>query len=363
MTCPGGAPGPLLLDERLGPVLKLSTDDDDRSLIYRLAALHEREQEEAESQRLLYVAATRARQKLLISGQVDLSTAKAHPGKLLPKGWLGELGTVVGLDRQRVDAPLEEARILDLQALGGHPVACSVWPLLPPQRPQPADEPQAPAVETDVAGRPPPLLAPLAAAGVEEEDERLQRREADPPRRVWRVVPKRKERPYAPAWVVGTLFHEALRRWRFPGDPGFMDLIRLHAQETGLTDEAQVDAAIARVQRLLRRFQEHDLFRQMARADRRRHEVPYSIVHGREARSRLIDVLYQTNGRWMVADFKTDKFDDKRALRTEKKVEQYRQQVREYVAAMRDLLHVEAGGQLVFLDAGGEIEVVTVDVD
>jgi ATP-dependent helicase/nuclease subunit A len=349
----GGRVGALLLDEQLGPALKLSNDDDDgRSLIYRLAAQRDQEQDEAEACRLLYVAATRAKQKLLISGQVDLSQAKQHPGKLLPKGWLGQLGAVVGLDRQRLDWPLTELRPLEIERLNGSSVSCTVSPLLTLAQSETAIASAPPETEAEVIW-PLPLVTPVpVTSAVAEEDERLAVREADPPPRVWRVVPTA-ERPQGPAWVVGTLFHEALRRWHFPGDAGFDGLMRLHAQEMGITDDAEIRATIGQVDHLLRRFQRHELFQQIATAHRY-HEVPYVTEHEGRIRSRIIDLLFERNGRWAVVDFKTDRLRYEETLHSPK-VEGYREQVREYVAAVNELLGVVATGQLCFLDVGGRV--------
>ena len=199
----------------------------------------------------------------------------------------------------------------------------------------------------------------MTAVAAIEEDERLSAREADPPPRVWRVVPTA-DRPRGPAWVVGTLFHEALRRWQFPGDAAFANLMRAHVQEMGLTDDAEIAATIERAVELLRRFQRHDLFRQIADA-RRYHEVPYTIEEMGKTHSRLIDLLFARNGRWTVVDFKTDQLRDEEALHSLKMVE-YRKQVREYVTAVNAFLGVVAAGQLCFLDVGGRVWLEPVEV-
>jgi len=354
----GGRPGALLLDEQLGPAIKLSNEEDGRSLIYQLAAQRDQEQDDAEARRLLYVAATRAKQKLLISGQVDLSRAKRQPGKLLPKGWLGQLGAVVGLERQRVAVPLLEPCELTLAELDGRAVGCTVSPLRPLAPPEIAAAGAPLATEAEAVW-PLPLLRPATAAPAVEEDERVTAREVDPPPRVWRVVPTA-ERPRGPAWVVGALFHEALRRWHFPGDAGFDDLMRRHAQEMGLTDEAEIGATIGRVSRLLQRFQEDALFQQIASARRRYHETPYVIEREGRVRSRVIDLLFERDGRWTVVDFKTNRLRDENALRSDK-IEGYREQVRVYVTAVNEMLGVAAAGQLCFLDVGGRVWIEPVE--
>jgi ATP-dependent exoDNAse (exonuclease V) beta subunit len=195
-------------------------------------------------------------------------------------------------------------------------------------------------------------LAPLTAEPVAEEDEKVQARQADPPRRVWRVTP-RAERPRGPAWVVGTLFHEALRRWRFPGDAGFTTLMQVIAQERGLTNVDEIEGTIRRTERLLRRFQAHDLYAELHKA-RRLHEVPYTLQRGEKTHSGIIDLLVERNGRWTVIDFKTDRIEDEAALASPK-IEAYRAQVREYMAAVAHLLDVAVEGQLCFLNVKGQI--------
>ena len=104
----GGYRAPnLLLDETLGPLLRIKDEDDSdaKPLAFQLGMLRQQDMEEAESKRLLYVAATRAAEKLLISGYGRVSTSKQNAGKLMLSGWLGWLGEVVGLDEIQVDEP------------------------------------------------------------------------------------------------------------------------------------------------------------------------------------------------------------------------------------------------------------------
>jgi ATP-dependent helicase/nuclease subunit A len=348
----------LLLDAQLGPALKQKHDADGRSLIYQLAAQHDRAQADAEARRLLYVAATRAEQKLLVSGQVQVSKAQATPGQLQPRGWLAQLGAAVGLAQQRLASPLQEPLTLALERVDGRAVGCILSPALPPLAPPPratAVPAAAGALETNW---PPPLLEPVMTVAQVDEDERLQAREANPPPRVWRVVPTA-ARPRGPAWVVGTLFHEALRRWRFPGDAGLAALLRLHAQELGLTDAAEIETTLKEVTHLLERFKRHELFRQLDGA-RRHHEVPYVLMREGRSQSRVIDLLVEENGRWTVIDFKTDRLQDRAALQTAKAAS-YREQVREYVTAVAGLLGEVATGRLCFLDMAGAIWIEEVE--
>ena len=67
----GGGRSTLLLDGELGIIPALSSDAG-APLVWKLAMQREASKEDAESDRLLYVAATRARERLLISGHVTV---------------------------------------------------------------------------------------------------------------------------------------------------------------------------------------------------------------------------------------------------------------------------------------------------
>ena len=84
-----------------------------RPVTWKLGSLAEAEREEAEDNRLLYVAATRAKEKLLINGHVK----RLKDGNLSLGGWLGRLGEVIGLDNiQLAGAPLGMRALPDLAA-------------------------------------------------------------------------------------------------------------------------------------------------------------------------------------------------------------------------------------------------------
>ena len=222
----------VLFDPALGVLLAQKDDAKQLPAIYRLGKFTADDQEAAESDRLLYVAATRAREKLILSGCITVKS-DGTPGK--PGGWLGRLSgsDVLGLAGVQVAVAETdpEPRRLDL-AVGGTPVACAIygvgWAWAARRSP-------APAQPETMAPLPPPLLAPVAAEPV-ATDGRVAEQERDPGQRVWRVVPAA-VRPRAPAWVVGKLVHEALAAWRFPDADGFFERwAEAHARSYGLTD-------------------------------------------------------------------------------------------------------------------------------
>ena len=143
----------------------------------------------------------------------------------------------------------------------------------------------------------------------------------------------RAKRPSGPAWVVGRLAHEALRRWRFPSEEDFDVFLLPFALELGLTDHAEIQATINEVRRLLTRFQAHPLCREIAAADRF-HEVPYALPND----TGVIDLLYRSGGAWTIVDFKTDEVRSIEQLRETIAREKYAEQVQRYVEAITDQL-------------------------
>jgi ATP-dependent helicase/nuclease subunit A len=342
----GGA-ADVLIDPELGVLLSVKDEDDELPAAYRLGKLRAVDQEDAESDRLLYVAATRAREKLILSG----CTGLRQSGTLGSQGgWLGRVGGPEGLGLVGMPIPYDEDGAnrtrLDLR-IGDAPVACTVyepgvvWAY-------PANE-MATTVEPTVL--PPPLLAPVLP-GAEAVDQRVSEQERIPPQRVWRVVPPAK-RPRAPAWVVGSVVHEALAAWRFPDD-GFEQWAQARARGYGITDPQQLDDAVRQSRRLLVRFQADSLYQEMVQADRRLSEVPYSLEEGGQVESGIIDALYQHEGVWTIVEFKTDRVRDEADFERLLEEEDYVAQAQRYVVAAERLLGVRPQCILCMLNwAGG----------
>jgi ATP-dependent exoDNAse (exonuclease V) beta subunit len=341
--------GGVLIDARLGIVPPLSDErlvaisggtrevETVRSAAYRLAQEQERDEEAAESDRLLYVTATRAQEVLLISGTVSARKG----GTIGTAGWLDRLDEGLGLSDR---AP----------SCDGEGAAVHRFTL---------DLPSAAAAEQVRAGVSPPAdLAMLTPVGTErvQIDEAVRGADRDPPRRVWRVVP-RTDRPWAPSWVVGKLVHLALEHWIFPGDEGldFHDWAASQARGWGLTGEAVVADAVRRAARMLTRFQASALHAEMAAAERRLHEVPYTnLADDGTPESGAIDALYRADGRWVLVEFKTDRVEDPADLECKLDQEDYVQQVARYVAAAEQFLGERPKPVLCFLNYSGRVRLV-----
>jgi ATP-dependent exoDNAse (exonuclease V) beta subunit len=268
----------------------------------------------------------------------------------------------LGMDEVEIDEPVLVAQELREAA---SPKSADVisWVLYPPL---PIGEAIAlpfrfPQAEDVIPGD---LVAPLVEPVAQQLDERTHARESDPPERVWRVVPKAK-RPSGPAWVVGQLFHEALRRWRFPTQADALDysweaFMVPYALETGLVGETEIHATLQEVRRLLERFQNHPLFTEIESAERY-HELPYVLASAGnlDYQRGVIDLLYRTSAtnQWVIVDFKTDEVKSEAEARQLIQQAGYDQQMQRYVEAIVAWLGCRPQKKLVFLRVAGEVMV------
>lgn len=152
---------------------------------------------------------------------------------------------------------------------------------------------------------------------------------------------------------MGRLVHEALRRWHFPDD-SFDAFLYPFALESGLTDEAEIRAAIHESRIMLERLRAHPLYAELDSArEACHHEVPYFTSEGRG----IIDLLYRTDDGWCIIDFKTDEVrSDDKARETIRRAG-YDTQVARYARAIGDQLKVQAKTRLVFLNVNGEVKI------
>ncbi len=320
---------------------------------WQLAARHEAEIDAAEDSRLLYVAATRAKEKFLISGHVK----RKKDGGLDLNGWLSLLGPVVGLDTIHVSENLSQPERYPSHVSGillhVHPHSATV------ESPQPvpisADSSRRRASDESGSNR---MLEPISPV-LPIIDEKTRAREVDPPQRVWRVVSTTKT-PHAPAWVVGRLVHECLRRWRFPAqahrgfpEGEFENFLRPFALESGLTDLEVIHAVYQESRRLLERFNAHQVFIEMDAAERY-HEVPYFLPDDRG----VIDLLYRTRAGWFLADFKTDRANSESDALAIVHDNGYDAQVARYTRAIADQLEIQVKPRLIFLNVSDHLAII-----
>ena len=362
-TYDGRGAGGVLVDPDLGVLLPLRDEEDNLPAIYCLGKARAADQGEAESDRLFYVAATRAREKLIFSGCISLKR-DSTPGK--PGGWLGKVAGPEGLGLVGMPVPHDEEGAntihLDLQ-IGDTPVSCVIYEpgVVWDHRPLQAEVEVEPLLTL-----PPPLLEPVSP-GIEQVDQRTLERDRVPPQRVWRVVPAVK-RPRAPAWVVGSLVHEALAAWRFPdGEPStgsgrsFERWAEARARGYGITDSRELADAVRQCQRLLLRFQAHPLYQEMDTAQQRLHEVPYSLTVDGRVESGIIDALYLREGTWTIVEFKTDEVRDQADFERLLADKDYLAQAQRYALAAERLLGRRPRLLLCMLDYAGGVHLLPME--
>jgi ATP-dependent helicase/nuclease subunit A len=298
---------------------------------YQRAARLQALREDAERRRLLYVAATRAQDMLIVSGMAK--PAKDDPERLQADGWLGWL--IEALESS-ADSDLSDVAL----NLRRDP------PTLRHRRDSDADDPESPLLfntilPAKVASIMPPLLSAvrprqqrqarhLAAASIADLGGSFQ---ADDPveslaararfrRKVLYEAPSviarvRPDSTYRLGAInVGDIVHEALRWWRLPFDTmdsnTQQDLLYSYAWENGVTDAEATRVAVERAQQLLTKFSQSALYRWTREAQAAGkpiyRELPFiyerdtHIVHG------VIDILFQrANGTWVLADYKTSR--------------------------------------------------------
>jgi len=332
-------------NERVRGTKRLAPKRGKHPAIYLLAKEQDEQQEREESARLLYVAATRAREMLLISGCMGLG-ANGHPAKL--GEWLDWVAKPLGLCEREI-AHEETGRgviRLALQA-GETPVSCAIYePGCSWERPAAVGVKEEPALAAI-----PRLLAPYSA----DECAAPEPREAEElGRRVWRVMPAG-GRAYAPQWVVGKLVHEALSAWRFP-DAGFQEWAEARARGLGLIDARTLRDAAGRSAALLWRFRRHSLYEEMSGAAERLAEAPYSW-RGEDGRTDngVIDALYKKDGRWTIVEFKTDHIRDGAHARQIAEKAGYLRQAGRYMRAVEELLGAKPRHMFCWLDYAGKV--------
>ncbi|MBI5034298.1 MAG: UvrD-helicase domain-containing protein [Chloroflexi bacterium] len=265
---------------------------------YKLMKVEEARREEAEEKRLLYVAATRAQDYLIISGS-NKPSEKSYLW-LIQEALQGQSAFDWGTIETREPT-------IDFSADLFTPTKIEL-------RIQ-VDETTESAIEL------PKLIAPLASPQVHDlrlfSPTGLQQLVDNPidferrvlegaPDRIKHVTPSKSG--HSPAYIIGEMAHRAIQQWRFAG-PTLERILRGYAEEQGLADAGEIDAAVHEAKRLLHSFADSDLYREMERAAIRRTEVPLvaqwegRILHG------ALDALCQSvNGQWFIVDFKTDRY-------------------------------------------------------
>ena len=270
------------------PNLGLSLRMDPAPMLFRLSKWLDKDQEDAETQRLLYVALTRAKDKLIINAHATQNTQK----EWMVKGWAQDLCAAAGIDVNQVvqDAGLPS----ETTTSGGYPVRA--WAIPPtPGMNRPPQRPETPeSEEIDLKA----LYEPLRVSEAPVNDQ-TEEKAARPHRASGSAGD-------VPAAVIGSMVHKALELWVFPGDPRLVPLLTISAQNAGIVLPVQQEAAVAQATHLLARLQGHPIRTEIEQAETKIHEVPYSRSVNEYAETGYIDLLFRTAKGWHIVDFKTN---------------------------------------------------------
>jgi len=310
--------------------------------IYHLAAAEEKRRDMAESKRLLYVAATRAKDKLIVNGVV--AGIKKDQTVYLPRGWLGELGCPLGLDVVKLDYNPEGDVIHSVDLGLGDLKSRAVFYELGVRfsgNQETRLEPDFSRQSFDIE-----LLKPIPFDMSDQEHPFLDR-----------VMQVQTEQ--APAWVIGELVHRSLELWRFPEQVKtgtFSAWASRWLNSRGIYDAKQVQKAVSQAKRLLGKFLDHSLYKAMSQAERRFAELPFSWMDEKgKVHQGLIDALFLHQGQWYLIEFKTDYLSRLEDLEEKISENGYLEQIERYQQAVRQTLRIDSEVLLCFLNVGNEI--------
>ena len=327
------------LFEELGVAFKL----DPPPMLYNLSKHKDKDQDDMERLRLLYVALSRAKRKLIISGHATPN----KDGELTFGAWAKDLVEAAGLMPHEFHQAGHEP--FEHPTESNYPIR--VWCLWD-NHPLPGVSLPSPEVNRLPESNLRPLYQPIEEAKPEpalEEDEAIIDSLS------WRATAQDSE---LPGKVLGKLVHKALHRWHFPGDPHLEELLEAAALHAGLVSQSQRAHALNQVIELLDRLRQHPIWVHIDTSAERYHELPYAIQVGGRTENRYIDLLYRDGNGWGIIDFKTDPI--LTSGYREDLIIRYSHQARRYRHAVKQLLGVDVKASICFLDDHGQVTLVDV---
>lgn len=323
----------LVHDPQIGFACRLSrsmpedpkADEEKHPFAYTSALNSAKIRDEAERKRLLYVASTRAKDLLIVSGKVTLRE-EGEGYKLSTRGvtWLSwllaslQLEVVTHRDEQIISQSWGDVRLVIHDS---KPASAEISE--PPLE-------WASVSMTDVEA--PPLLAKVPTAKdtavrsmtVLQVQELGKSRCFGPPEsdiyaRRWRhqalggvgerVAQIRLDQTEMSARMIGQLVHRVIQT--YAGVPQIENerltrLLTHFTWDAGITDEGQYEDVIRKCRDILKHYFESEVYRWAENAKQIFRELPFTyktekrLIHGQ------IDVLMQTaHGEWIVVDYKT----------------------------------------------------------
>ncbi len=317
-------------------------------LVFGLAKAVEKDRAEAEDLRLLYVAATRVQEKLIVCG---------HQRQDRSKPWFDQLATAACLNPDLLIETGDWTTVSLPRSGQGVRVLVQSAKAAPSAQP-PAQQSSGISSETPSVYRFPSVdpgdikfYEPLQVKPRGQSDEKQDPLETRF-KRARRVIGQYR-RP--DGTVLGTCVHAALRRWCFPGDPRLDSLLRTAMLEEGLVEAEEVELTQREAVGLLSRLRADTRWEEMDAAERR-HEVPYSVCTSSGVSTGYIDLMYRPeSGCWNIVEFKTEAVANEPDLKTLLKGKPGNQ-VRRYREVVQGLLKEPVQAWLCFLNYDGAVK-------
>ena len=320
----------------MGDWLAIHSDREDySSLLSRFLKKQEEEKEEAENRRLLYVALTRAKDKLIVSGHFSQTREK-----YTVNGWLKEILNLLDLEPNFLveNPPIEPLPFPGEELLG---IQLRKEMVAFPAAAIEAVEEQFISMRNFLSD-----LQIDVAGYTEEEEEQIN-------------LDLFETSDKFPLWV-GKLLHQAIQHWEFRNTEALMQFLERSALKLGILDVEQRKRAIQRAKLYMQRLQEHPIYEEISRATRRYHEVPYELQDEPQNDRGRLDILYLTEGGWKIVDFKTDHLNSLSDLQEDRRTG-YRAQLLRYQHSVFQQLKEMPVTQFCFLNCGNSIQLVNLE--
>lgn len=289
--------------------------------------------EKAEEKRLLYVACTRAADRLILTGQVGNSDSwlqqilEAY--EIDADGPQDELlqGDSFGIRILRPDQP-EEIRPVEGGATLNVPGMQTIPPLA---RPLPL-QPLSPSV----------AVTHLGFVGLRVEQDVMDLQPAILTGKDAKVSHR------APGYLIGEIVHRALAHWKCLsyGDQELLDFLEKAARRSGVQPQTLMHA-VRISYGMLANLKRHPLYKTVQAAPQVYREVPFSLKAQGRTLHGVIDLLYQdAQGSWHVLDWKTEWTPGEKVA---EKPQEHRLQMAIYAKAVENQLGVIPEVSLCFL--------------
>ncbi len=338
---------------------------------YRRADNLAQQREDAERRRLLYVAATRAQDYLIVSGQV---TCKADT-PIKSTGWLGWLLDAFGLteidDAEAQTIPFAWGDLLiripaiNADLLDAPDDVFAAWSDLPPAEPPALLRPIPANIDAPTRILTATQIADLGGALYAEADTRSLYAERwrrsvyhDAPGRIDAAQP-------TPGAKLGEIVHRAIQ-WELPAnDDDLRDLLQRYTWEEGITDPVVMREVVKDAYMLVRRVRRSDVFRWINQAQAVFREQPFVLRRGERLIHGVIDLLLRdASGHWRVIDYKTGTV--RGYLRSESgtlpvHARRYHLQVGVYAAAVQELTGETPAVYIHYLRYAATVPIATAD--